>query len=84
VTISERPEVSRPIRSPAAGYRGDAALSSVSVSEDGNEIRPLVKAAVAAALVDGSTGSGHRAGGLVGIMQAIKAAGAMKADIEVM
>jgi flagellar P-ring protein precursor FlgI len=83
VSISESPQVSQP--NPLS--RGRTAVtprSSVSVSEDGKKLA-LVKDGVSLQqLVDGLNGLGIGPRDLIGILQAIKAAGAIQADIEVM
>src|SRR6202158_681422 len=83
VTISESPQVSQP--NPLS--RGRTAVTprtSVAVSEDGKKLA-LVKDGVSLQqLVDGLNGLGIGPRDLIGILQAIKAAGAIQADIEVM
>jgi flagellar P-ring protein FlgI len=83
VSISESPQVSQP--NPAS--RGRTVVtprSSVAVSEDGKKLA-LVKDGVSLQqLVDGLNGLGIGPRDLIGILQAIKAAGAIQADIEVM
>ena len=77
------------IRSSRSGCRsavitGTTPRSSVSVSEDGKKFA-LVKDGVSLQqLVDGLNGLGIGPRDLIGILQAIKAAGAIQADIEVM
>src|SRR3979409_1934004 len=83
VTISESPQVSQP--NPLS--RGRTAVTprtSVAGSEDGKKFA-LVKDGVSLQqLVDGLNGLGIGPRDLIGILQAIKAAGAIQADIEVM
>jgi flagellar P-ring protein precursor FlgI len=83
VTISESPQVSQP--NPLS--RGRTVVtpnSKVSVTEDGKKLA-LVKDGVSLQqLVDGLNGLGIGPRDLIGILQAIKAAGAIQADIEVM
>jgi flagellar P-ring protein FlgI len=83
VTISESPQVSQP--NPAS--RGRTVVTprtSVGVTEDGKKFA-LVKDGVSLQqLVDGLNGLGIGPRDLIGILQAIKAAGAIQADIEVM
>ncbi len=83
VTISESPQVSQP--NPfARGRTVVTPRSSVGVSEDGKKFA-LVKDGVSLQqLVDGLNGLGIGPRDLIGILQAIKAAGAIQADIEVM
>ena len=83
VTISESPQVSQP----NAFSRGRTVVtpnSRVGVTEDGKKFA-LVKDGVSLQqLVDGLNGLGIGPRDLIGILQAIKAAGAIEADIEVM
>jgi flagellar P-ring protein precursor FlgI len=83
VTISESPQVSQP-NARAGGRTVTTPRSSVSVTEDGKKFA-LVKDGVSLQqLVDGLNGLGIGPRDLIGILQAIKAAGAIEADIEVM
>ena len=62
----------------------DRLVGTVGVSEDGKKLA-LVKNGVSLQdLVDGLNGLGIGPRDLIGILQAIKAAGAIEADIEVM
>jgi len=83
VSISESPQVSQP--NPLS--RGKTVVTprtSVGVTEDGKKFA-LVKDGVSLQqLVDGLNGLGIGPRDLIGILQAIKAAGAIEADIEVM
>ena len=83
VTISEGANVSQP--APLSNGRTVATPSTrVGVSEDGKKLA-LVKDGVSLQqLVDGLNGLGIGPRDLIGILQAIKAAGAIQADIEVM
>jgi flagellar P-ring protein FlgI len=83
VTISEGANVSQP--NPLSNGRTVATPSTrVGVSEDGKKLA-LVKDGVSLQqLVDGLNGLGIGPRDLIGILQAIKAAGAIQADIEVM
>jgi flagellar P-ring protein precursor FlgI len=83
VSISESPQVSQP-NALARGRTVVTPRSSVRVSEDGKKLA-LVKDGVSLQqLVDGLNGLGIGPRDLIGILQAIKAAGAIQADIEVM
>jgi flagellar P-ring protein precursor FlgI len=83
VTISESPQVSQP-QPFANGRTVVTPNTSVNVSEDGKKLA-LVKDGVSLQqLVDGLNGLGIGPRDLIGILQAIKAAGAIQADIEVM
>jgi flagellar P-ring protein precursor FlgI len=83
VTISESPQVSQP--NPFSRGRTVVTPNSrVGVTEDGKKFA-LVKDGVSLQqLVDGLNGLGIGPRDLIGILQAIKAAGAIQADIEVM
>jgi len=83
VTISEGANVSQP--APLSNGRTVVTPSTrVGVSEDGKKLA-LVKDGVSLQqLVDGLNGLGIGPRDLIGILQAIKAAGAIQADIEVM
>jgi flagellar P-ring protein FlgI len=83
VTISESPQVSQP--NPLS--RGKTVVtprSSISVSEDGKKFAVVKDGVSLQQLVDGLNGLGIGPRDLIGILQAIKAAGAIQADIEVM
>jgi flagellar P-ring protein precursor FlgI len=83
VTISESPQVSQP-NAFANGRTVVTPNTSVGVREDGKKLA-LVKDGVSLQeLVDGLNGLGIGPRDLIGILQAIKAAGAIQADIEVM
>jgi flagellar P-ring protein precursor FlgI len=83
VSISESPQVSQP-NPLSRGRTVVTPRTSVSVSEDGKKLA-LVKDGVSLQqLVDGLNGLGIGPRDLIGILQAIKAAGAIQADIEVM
>jgi flagellar P-ring protein FlgI len=83
VTISESPQVSQP--NPFSRGRTVVTPNTrVGVTEDGKKFA-LVKDGVSLQqLVDGLNGLGIGPRDLIGILQAIKAAGAIQADIEVM
>jgi flagellar P-ring protein FlgI len=83
VSISESPQVSQP-NPLSRGRTVVTPRSSVSVTEDGKKLA-LVKDGVSLQqLVDGLNGLGIGPRDLIGILQAIKAAGAIQADIEVL
>ena len=83
VSISESPQVSQP-QPFARGRTVVTPRTSIGVSEDGKKLA-LVKDGVSLQqLVDGLNGLGIGPRDLIGILQAIKAAGAIQADIEVM
>src|SRR5450432_1444215 len=83
VSISESPQVSQP-NPQSRGRTVVTPNSSVKVTEDGKKFA-LVKDSVSLQqLVDGLNGLGIGPRDLISILQAIKAAGAIQADIEVM
>jgi len=83
VSISESPQVSQP-NPQSRGRTVVTPRTSVGVVEDGRKFA-LVKDGVSLQqLVDGLNGLGIGPRDLIGILQAIKAAGAIQADIEVM
>jgi flagellar P-ring protein precursor FlgI len=83
VTIAEAPQVSQP----APFSLGETVVvprTSVGVQEDGRKLA-IVRAGVSLQqLVDGLNALGLSPRDLIAILQAIKAAGAIQADIEVM
>ncbi|MCO5131039.1 MAG: flagellar basal body P-ring protein FlgI [Xanthobacteraceae bacterium] len=83
VSISESPQVSQP-QPFARGRTVVTPNTRVGVQEDGRKLA-LVKSGVSLQqLVDGLNGLGIGPRDLISILQAIKAAGAIQADIEVM
>jgi len=83
VTISESPQTSQP-NALSNGRTVTTPNTRVGVTEDGKKFA-LVKDGVSLQqLVDGLNGLGIGPRDLIGILQAIKAAGAIQADIEVM
>src|SRR5689334_7241385 len=83
VTISESPQVSQP-NPLARGRTVVTPRTSVGVSEDGKKFAVVKDGVSLQQLVDGLNGLGIGPRDLIGILQAIKAAGAIQADIEVM
>src|SRR3978361_1370419 len=83
VTISESPQVSQP-NPMSRGRTAVSPRSSVTVSEDGKKFAVVKDGVSLQQLVDGLNGLGIGPRDLIGILQAIKAAGAIQADIEVM
>ena len=83
VTISESPQVSQPIPQ-SRGRTVVTPRTSVGVSEDGRKFAVVKDGVSLQQLVDGLNGLGIGPRDLIGILQAIKAAGAIQADIEVM
>ena len=83
VTISESPQVSQP----APLSRGRTVVTPntrVGVQEDGKKLAVVKDGVSLQQLVDGLNGLGIGPRDLIGILQAIKASGAIQADIEVM
>ena len=83
VTVSESPQVSQP-NAFARGRTVVTPRSSVGVSEDGKKLAVVKDGVSLQQLVDGLNGLGIGPRDLIGILQAIKAAGAIQADLEVM
>jgi flagellar P-ring protein FlgI len=83
VTISESPQVNQP-NPLSRGRTVVSPRSSVSVTEDGKKLAVVKDGVSLQQLVDGLNGLGIGPRDLIGILQAIKAAGAIEADIEVM
>src|SRR6476619_6674468 len=83
VTISETPQVSQP----APFSRGQTAVvprTRIGVQEDGKKLAVVKDGVSLQQLVDGLNALGIGPRDLIAILQAIKAAGAIQADIEVM
>jgi flagellar P-ring protein precursor FlgI len=83
VTISESPQVSQP-NPLSRGRTVVTPRTGVSVTEDGKKFAVVKDGVSLQQLVDGLNGLGIGPRDLIGILQAIKAAGAIQADIEVM
>jgi len=83
VTISESPQVSQP-NPLSRGRTVVTPRTSVHVAEDGKKFAVVKDGVSLQQLVDGLNGLGIGPRDLIGILQAIKAAGAIQADIEVM
>jgi flagellar P-ring protein precursor FlgI len=83
VTISESPQVSQP-NPLSRGRTVVTPRSSVGVTEDGKKFAVVKDGVSLQQLVDGLNGLGIGPRDLISILQAIKAAGAIEADIEVM
>jgi flagellar P-ring protein FlgI len=83
VTISEAPQVSQP--APASrGRTVTVPRSRVGVQEDGRKLAVVNEGVSLQQLVDGLNALGIGPRDLIAILQAIKASGAIQADIEVM
>jgi flagellar P-ring protein FlgI len=84
VTITETPQVSQPAPFSRGGTTRVVPRTSIGIQEDGKKLA-LVKDGVSLQqLVDGLNSLGIGPRDLIAILQAIKAAGAIQADIEVM
>ncbi|MCT4492208.1 flagellar basal body P-ring protein FlgI [Bosea minatitlanensis] len=85
VTISEQPQVSQPEPFSRGGQTVVVPRTSVKVDTEGGNKLALVKESVTLAeLVDGLNALGIGPRDLISILQAIKSAGALQAEIEVM
>ena len=83
VTISETPQVSQP----GPFSRGRTVVtprSQVGVQEDGKKLAVVQEGVSLQQLVDGLNALGIGPRDLIAILQAVKAAGAIQADVEVM
>jgi flagellar P-ring protein FlgI len=83
VTISESRQVSQP-NPLSRGQTRVVPRTSIGVSEDGSKLAVVKDGVSLQQLVDGLNGLGIGPRDLIGILQAIKATGAIQADIEVM
>jgi flagellar P-ring protein FlgI len=83
VSISESPQVSQP-NPLSRGRTVVTPRTAVGVTEDGKKLALVKNGVSLQELVDGLNGLGIGPRDLIGILQAIKAAGAIEADIEVM
>jgi flagellar P-ring protein precursor FlgI len=83
VTISESPEVSQPAPF-SRGRTRTVPRTSVGAQEDGSKLALVKEGVSLQQLVDGLNALGIGPRDLITILQAIKAAGALQADIEVM
>jgi flagellar P-ring protein FlgI len=84
VTISEAPQVSQPQPLANRGRTVVVPRSRVGVQEDGKKLAIVSEGVSLQQLVDGLNALGIGPRDLISILQAIKAAGAIQADIEVM
>ena len=83
VTISERPQVSQPAPF-SRGQTTTVPRTQIGVQEDGKKLAVVHEGVSLQQLVDGLNALGIGPRDLIAILQAIKAAGAIQADIEVM
>jgi flagellar P-ring protein precursor FlgI len=82
VEINETPEVSQPTAIAGKGSTKVVARSDVKVKEDANPIRVVSKAATVGEVAGALAALGAKPRDLVSILRALKAAGALRADIE--
>jgi len=83
VTIAETPQVSQPLPF-ANGETTVVPRSEVSVDEDGRKLAIVPETVTLKQLVDGLNALGIGPRDMISILQAIKASGALQADIEVL
>ncbi len=83
VTISETPQVSQP-NALGAGTTTQVPRTDVQVSSTGSNLALMQESVTLQQLVDGLNALGISPRDLIGILQAIKAAGALQAEIEVL
>jgi flagellar P-ring protein precursor FlgI len=84
VTITETPQVSQPTPFSRGGTTRTVPRTSIGVQEDGKKLALVKEGVSLQQLVDGLNSLGIGPRDLIAILQAIKAAGAIQADIEVM
>ena len=84
VTVSETPEVSQPLPFTRGGTTRVVPRTSIGVQEDGKKMFLVRDGVSLQQMVDGLNALGIGPRDLIAILQAIKAAGAIQADIEVM
>jgi len=84
VTISETPQVSQPTPFSRGGTTQVVPRTQIGVQEDGKKLAVVHDGVSLQQLVDGLNALGIGPRDLIAILQAIKAAGAIQADIEVM
>jgi flagellar P-ring protein precursor FlgI len=84
VTITETPQVSQPAPFSRLGTTTVVPRTRIGVQEDGKKLALVQNGVSLQQLVDGLNSLGIGPRDLIAILQAIKAAGAIQADIEVM
>jgi flagellar P-ring protein precursor FlgI len=84
VTISESPQVSQPAPFSRLGQTVRVPRTKIGVQEDGKKFAVMREGVSLQQLVDGLNALGIGPRDLIAILQAIKAAGAIQAEIEVM
>jgi flagellar P-ring protein precursor FlgI len=84
VTISEAPQVSQPTPFSSGGTTTVVPRTRIGVQEDGKKLALVREGVSLQQLVDGLNALGVGPRDLIAILQAIKAAGAIQANIEVM
>jgi flagellar P-ring protein precursor FlgI len=84
VAIAESPQVSQPLPFSRGGQTTVTPRTSVKVQEDGKKLAVVNEGVSLQQLVDGLNALGIGPRDMIAILQAIKAAGAIQADIEVM
>jgi flagellar P-ring protein precursor FlgI len=84
VTITETPQVSQPAPFSRGGTTKVVPRTNIRVQEDGKKLAVVRDGVSLQQLVDGLNALGIGPRDLIAILQAIKAAGAIQADIEVM
>src|SRR5579872_3387258 len=84
VTITETPQVSQPTAFSRGGTTTVVPRTRIGVQEDGKKLAVVKDGVSLQQLVDGLNSLGIGPRDLIAILQAIKAAGAIQADIEVM
>jgi flagellar P-ring protein precursor FlgI len=84
VAITETPQVSHPLPYSRGGHTTVVPRTRVGVTEDGKKLGVIRDGVSLQQVVDGLNALGIGPRDMIAILQAIKAAGAIQADIEVM
>jgi flagellar P-ring protein precursor FlgI len=84
VAITETPQVSQPLPFSRGGQTTVVPRTQVGVTEDGKKLGVIKDGVSLQQVVDGLNALGIGPRDMIAILQAIKAAGAIQADIEVM
>jgi flagellar P-ring protein precursor FlgI len=84
VEITEKPEVSQPVAVAGTGKTKTVARTDIKVKEEDNPMRLVHKAATVGDVAAALASLGAKPRDLVSILRALKAAGALRADLETM
>ena len=84
ISISETPQVSQPSPFSDSGQTVVVPRTQISADDDANQIKIIKEGVRLSDLVDGLNALGVTPRDMIAILQAIKASGALQADIEVL